>query len=50
MGLLELLIVIVVVLYLAGLGGAFALGSALHVLLLVVAILVLVRVLQGQRL
>jgi hypothetical protein len=50
MGLLETLILVCLVLWILGLGTGYALGGAIHVLLAVVIVLVLVKVLRGERL
>jgi hypothetical protein len=48
MGLLELLIVLLIVIWVAGMGTAYTMGGALHLLLIVVVVLVLVRLARGQ--
>lgn len=48
MGLLELLIVILLIMWLAGLGTGYVLGGFLHLLLIVVLVLVVIRVIQGR--
>jgi hypothetical protein len=52
MGLLELLIVILIVLWLLGVGsfGVMAAGGLIHVLLVIVVVVLLMRVLRGERL
>lgn len=50
MGLLELLIVILIVLWLVGAVAVPIGGSAVHLLLVIVLVLVVIRVLQGRSL
>ncbi len=48
---LLLIVLIVVILWLAGIGvgGPMALGGLIHILLVVVIVILLVRLIQGQR-
>jgi hypothetical protein len=48
MGLLEALIVLILVLWLVGLGTAYTAGGLIHALLVVVLVLIVIRVLQGR--
>lgn len=48
MGLLELLIVIILIMWITG--QALAVGPLIHLLLIVLIVVVIIRVLQGQRL
>jgi hypothetical protein len=50
MGLLELLIIVLILLWLTGYVFVPIGGSLIHVLLLVVVVLVIVKLVQGQRL
>jgi hypothetical protein len=48
MSVFELLIVVLILLWLAGVGVGYTLGGAVHLLLLIVLLLVVVRLLQGR--
>lgn len=47
MGLLELLVIVLLIAWLLG-GFVFAVGPAIHLLLVVVLVLVVIRLLQGR--
>jgi len=49
MGLLELLIIVVIILWITGTGFAIG-GSLIHLLLVIVVVLIVVRVARGERL
>jgi hypothetical protein len=47
---LETIVVILLVLWLAGLVSAYTMGGLIHVLLVIAIVVILVRVIQGRRL
>jgi hypothetical protein len=48
MGLLEILIIVLVVLWLGGMGTGYVFGGALHILLVILVIVVILRLVQGR--
>lgn len=48
MGLLEILIVVVLLIWLLGMGTAYTMGGLVHILLVVAVVLVLVRLIQNR--
>lgn len=48
MDLLTILIVILIVAWLMGVGGVFAAGNAIHLLLVLVLVIIAIRLLQGR--
>lgn len=48
MGILELLIIILLILWLAGMGTGYVLGGFLHILIILAIVLAIVRLAQGR--
>jgi uncharacterized membrane protein YtjA (UPF0391 family) len=46
---LEILIVILLICWLLGYGGVFAIGNAVHVLLVIALVLIVLRLAQGRK-
>lgn len=46
---LNIIVIVLIVLWLLGMGSAYTMGGLIHVLLVIAVIVVLVRVIQGRR-